>query len=358
VPVHTHRWSSVVYVASASDFIRRDGEGNSLLNSRTAGPPPATPTVQWTELLPPHSVENISNHHGIERTGGNKESVAVTQNVELLASYWTIAGGAMPHTDHEYSPFDFKDRVEAAARAGFKGMGIWHADLDHILKSGSLKEMKRILDDNGMKYLELEFLKDWFVDGEKKKQSDIEKKKLLEASAALDAKHIKVGDFDRTICPMPRLIESFAQLCTEAANYGATIGFELMPFAMIDTLKDALAMVEGAGAKNGGIILDTWHLAKLGIPFEEVARMPKRYLISVELNDGTYQAPWSLFEDTINHRRLCGEGEFEVPRFIECVLKTGYTGPFGIEVLCQELRQMPLGELTARAFSTTMSQFS
>jgi sugar phosphate isomerase/epimerase len=80
--------------------------------------------------------------------------------MELLASYWTIAGGAMPHTDHEYSPFDFKDRVEAAARAGFKGMGIWHADLDHILERRSLKEMKQILDDNGMKYLELEFLRD------------------------------------------------------------------------------------------------------------------------------------------------------------------------------------------------------
>lgn len=281
----------------------------------------------------------------------------VTQNVELLASYWTIAGGAMPHTDREYSPFDFKDRVEAAARAGFKGLGIWHADLDHTLKSRSLKEMKQILDDNGMKYLELEFLRDWFVDGEGKKQSDVEKKKLLEAAAALRAKHLKVGDFDRTKTPMPRLIESFAELCADAAKYGATIGFELMPFAMIDTLKDALSMVEGAGAKNGGIILDTWHVAKLGIPYEGVARMPKQYLTSVELNDGTYEAPWSLFEDTINHRRFCGEGEFEVKRFIECVWKTGYTGPFGIEVLSQELRQKPLEEMTRRAFQTTMSQF-
>ena len=33
----------------------------------------------------------------------------------------------------EYSTFDFKDRVQAVAKAGFKGMGIWHADLDHIL---------------------------------------------------------------------------------------------------------------------------------------------------------------------------------------------------------------------------------
>ena len=58
----------------------------------------------------------------------------MTNNVELLASYWTLAGGAQPHTDKEYSPFDFKDRVEAAARAGFKGVGIWHADLIHTLK--------------------------------------------------------------------------------------------------------------------------------------------------------------------------------------------------------------------------------
>ena len=279
------------------------------------------------------------------------------QNVELLASYWTLAGGARPHTDQEYSTFEFKDRVAAAAKAGFKGVGIWHADLYHTLGRRSLKEMKQILDDNGMKHVELEFLRDWFVDGEKKKQSDIEKGKLFEASAALNANHVKVGDFERTACPMPRLIECFAALCAEAVKYGAKIGFELMPFAMIDTLKDAIAMVEGAGAKNGGIILDTWHVAKLGIPYEEVARMPGQYLISVELNDGTHKAPWSLFEDTINHRRFCGEGEFEVPRFIECVQKTGYAGPYGIEVLSEELRQLPLEEVTARAFKTTMAQF-
>jgi sugar phosphate isomerase/epimerase len=281
----------------------------------------------------------------------------VKQNVELLASYWTLAGGALPHTDKEYSTFDFRDRVEAAAKAGFKGMGIWHADLHHTLKKRSLKEMKQILDDNGMKYVELEFLRDWFLDGEKKKQSDIEKKKLLEASAALNAKHLKVGDFEHANYVMPHLIESFATLCADAAKYGATIGFELMPFSMIDTLKDALAMVEGAGAKNGGIILDLWHLAKLNTPYEEVARMPARYLVGVEINDGTFEAPWSLYEDTINHRRLCGEGEFDIRGFIDSVRRAGYTGPYGIEVLSQELRQKPLEEVTSRAFTTTMAQF-
>jgi sugar phosphate isomerase/epimerase len=277
--------------------------------------------------------------------------------VELLASYWTIAGGALPHTDKEYSPFDFKARAESAARAGFKGMGIWHADLFHILETRTLKEMKQILDDNGLEHLELEFLSDWFLEGEQKKQSDIMKKKLLSAAEALGARHLKVGDFLKQITPMPQLIDAFAALCADAANHGTRIVFELMPFAMISTLQDALAMVEGAGAKNGGIAFDLWHIAKLRIPYEEVARVPLKYMLSVEINDGTFEAPWSLHEDTINHRRFCGEGEFDVKGFVAALRKAGYAGPWGIEVLSEELRKKPLEELTTRAFKTTMAQF-
>ena len=277
--------------------------------------------------------------------------------VDLLASYWTISGGALPHTDHEYSPLDFKDRVEAAARAGFKGFGLWHADLDHVLERRSLQEMKQIFDDNGITHIELEFLTDWFLDGERKKQSDRRKQLLLTAAEALGAHHVKVGDFFREHTPMPRLIEAFATLCADAAQHGTLIGFELMPFAMLDTLQDSLTMVEGSGAKNGGISFDLWHIVKLGIPYAEVARVPASYIISAELNDGTFEAPWDLHEDTINHRRLCGEGEFDVRGFIECLRSAGYEGPWGIEVLSEELRKLPLSELVTRAFDTTIRNF-
>ena len=57
----------------------------------------------------------------------------MAKQVQLVASYWTLAGGAEPHTDHEYSDFSFQQRVRAAAEAGFSGFGIWHADLEHTL---------------------------------------------------------------------------------------------------------------------------------------------------------------------------------------------------------------------------------
>jgi sugar phosphate isomerase/epimerase len=281
----------------------------------------------------------------------------VGENVELIASYWTIAGGADPHTDHEYSVFDFKDRVEACARAGFNGFGIWHADLAYTLQRRSLAEMKRILDGNGMKYIEMEFIGDWFLTGEKKKKSDLVKRDLFAAADVLGATHIKAGDFFHTDTPMPQIIESFAALCQDAAAHGVRIVYELMPFAMIDTLAGALTMLKGANAKNGGILFDLWHLAKMGVRHEEIARFPLEYFFAVELNDGTFKAPWSLHEDTINHRRLCGEGEFDIRGFLDAVRKAGYRGPFGIEVLNQDLRKRPLEELATRSFRTTMARF-
>jgi sugar phosphate isomerase/epimerase len=279
-------------------------------------------------------------------------------NFDLLGSYWTLAGGgAEPHTDHEYCPWDLRERAEAASRAGFTGMGIWHADLEYTLKKHSLQEIKKILDGNGIRHIELEFLGAWFLDGEEKKQSDILRKKFFEAADVLRPHHLKVGHFVKTQATMQKTIDAFAELCADAAKHGLPIGYEMMPFCDIDSVEKAMQLVEGSGAKNAGICLDLWHIAKLKIPYEKVATIPLNRITSIEINDGTHECPWSLHEDTINHRLLCGEGQFEPKRFVSTMLKTGYNGPWGIEVLNGELRKKPLNEIVTSAYKTTRAQF-
>jgi sugar phosphate isomerase/epimerase len=272
---------------------------------------------------------------------------------DLMNLYWSSAG-IFPG-EGEISPHDFRARVESAARAGFKGVGIWHTDLESTLTRLSLRDMKTILDDNDIKYLELEFLTDWFLDGGRKAESDNRKRRLLEASAALDAKHVKIGDFYNTPCPMPRIIEAFATLCKEAEDYGAVIGFEFMASAMIDNWKDARALVESAGAKNGGLIIDIVHVVNIGISYAEISQLPLPYLINVELNDGAL--PGSPHHDPSRARRFCGEGEFDIKGFIACIDGMGYTGPWAVEVFSQELTKLPLDQLNQRAFATTVAQF-
>ena len=276
----------------------------------------------------------------------------MTNPVELMCLYWTTAG-IFPGQG-EISRFDFRDRVEAAARAGFKGIGIWHTDLEHILVHRTLREMKAILDDNSMQYLELEFLTDWFLEGARRVESDNRRKRLFEASAALQAKHVKVGDFYNAVVPMPRLVEAFAGLCREAGQFGATIGFEVMGCSMIDNLPDAIRLVKSAGANNGGLILDIYQMVHQGWTFAQIKRIPLKYLLSVELNDGVLPGHP---DDDPGGRRFCGTGEYDIRGLIKCVQGMGYQGPWAVEVMAERLAVLPLEALARRAFETTMAEF-
>ena len=280
---------------------------------------------------------------------------------ELIASYWTLGGGALPHTDKEYSTFEFKTRVEHAAKAGFKGIGLWHADIAHVTNTRSLREMRKILDDNGMKHIEIEFLADWFFEpGERRTASDATRRMLLEAAEVLGGRHVKVGDFWKTDVPMPKLIEEFATLCKDAENHGTKIGYEMMPFSKIDSLERARELMTGAGAKNSGIIFDLWHIVKLGIPYEKVWQFPKEYFLGLEINDGYLKnlPTTDLVEETTQYRRLCGQGEFDIKGFLAYLPKSPYKGPVGIEVLSKELRPIPLEKAAKLAYDTTAAQFA
>jgi sugar phosphate isomerase/epimerase len=284
----------------------------------------------------------------------------MTPEVDLLASYWTLAVGAVPHTGPEYSSVDFRVRVEEAARAGFTGIGLWHADLEYSLQRYSLADMKKILTDNGIRHVELEFLTGWFKDGEEKAQSDVTKTLLFKAAAALGARAIKVGDFTNQKCPMPKLIERFAGLCREAQDYGTRIAFEMMPFSIISSLKDALTLAQGTDARNGGIFFDLWHMVKLNIPYDAVASFPAQYRIGMEINDGfsrEHSIP-DMVEETTGHRQLCGDGEFDIRTFVTKVRAAGWTGPWGIEVLNKKLRQEDIHTLAPKVYRTTIAQFT
>ncbi len=60
-PVHTHCWPGVFYVRSWSDFIRRDGDGNIMADSRKNEALAEPPTTLWLDALEPHTLENVGD---------------------------------------------------------------------------------------------------------------------------------------------------------------------------------------------------------------------------------------------------------------------------------------------------------
>jgi sugar phosphate isomerase/epimerase len=282
-------------------------------------------------------------------------------DIELVNLYWTSAGPVDVHYGREWSTFDWRDRCAHAARVGFAGLGLWHADVSHQLETRTLAEMKQIFDDAGLRYLEVEFLADFFAppDAPARLESDRLRRQLFETAAAFDAHHIKVGNIPGTPCELGRLTEEFAQLCEDAANHtDAKVAYEFMPFDVnINTVETALALVTDADADNGGLAIDTWHMSKLDIAPEALRRIPPRFLTWVELSDGRFQDMEDRIDETINHRRLPGEGEFDIPGYVEVLRAIGYPGPWGVEVLSAALRALPIEQEFQRAYDTTAAQF-
>lgn len=282
--------------------------------------------------------------------------------VDLLALYWTVAGPADVHIGREWSTFDWRDRCAEAAKVGFKGLGLWHADIEHQLEGGrTLQEMKQIFDDAGLEYIQIEFLQDfWAEPGDPARQASDERRGLLfDAAATFGAHHIKVGNIPGNPCELERLTEAFAELCQDAANNtDARVVYEFMPFDVnVRTLDAALQVAEGAGQPNGGLAIDTWHMAKLGISPEDLTRIPREYLTWVELSDGQVEDMEDPVDETVNHRKLPGEGEFDIPGYVEACIEAGYEGPWGVEVLSEELRSLPIEQEFKRAYETTAAQF-
>lgn len=61
VPMHSHRWPSVIHVVSASDFVRYDPQGHVVMDSRTLPSRPKSGDILWSTPLQPHSIQNVGS---------------------------------------------------------------------------------------------------------------------------------------------------------------------------------------------------------------------------------------------------------------------------------------------------------
>src|SRR5487761_2793583 len=60
--VHTHVWGGYLYIISWSDFVRYDGDGSVVLESRDLAEAPKPGTAIWAPPLPPHSLRNVGQN--------------------------------------------------------------------------------------------------------------------------------------------------------------------------------------------------------------------------------------------------------------------------------------------------------
>jgi sugar phosphate isomerase/epimerase len=140
-----------------------------------------------------------------------------------------------------------------------------------------------------------------------------------------------------------------AGLAAQAEGVGARLGLEFFPWSNVKTLHDGLRLVEATGHDAAGVVIDAWHIERAHTPVADLASVPLHRIVGVELNDADPDVVGTLFEDTVHRRRYCGEGSFDLPGIVAALRTAGWTGPWGVEILSEEHRSLPVRDALERA---------
>ena len=284
------------------------------------------------------------------------------QNRGLLATCWTWSGNSAPAVADEMSPLSIEERVRAGREAGWEGVGIVHADLVRIRDGIGYPALRRLLDDNGVHHVELEFITNWWADGSLRTASDVIRRDLFAAAADLRVETIKVAaqltSFGAAGAPVPmeQFAHAFDALAADAAEHGVRVAVEPMPMSNLRSIGEGAELVRSVSHPNGGLVVDSWHVSRGGTAYEDLERvLDIDQVFVVELADADRDVRGSLWDDAVHNRRNPGEGDLGMPAFVATMHRAGWRGIWGVEIISDDQRALPVTEAVARTRDATLS---
>jgi sugar phosphate isomerase/epimerase len=277
--------------------------------------------------------------------------------VTLGAGDLVLCSGTLPR----HTPF--RDRVEAAAAAGYRAVSLWGRDYDAARHEGySDADLVALLDDHGLAVAELDPAWWWTpgadafsippeldpVDVFRFGESD-----LFRIGAVLGARSVNAVDVVGGDWGVGEAAESFARLCDRAAEFGLLVHLEWLAWSRIPNLATAVEVVTLADRPNGGLNIDTWHCARTRTNPADLLMVPGERVLAVQIDDGPAQPEENLIEATLHERLLPGEGAFDLVGYLDALWQIEAGVPIGVEVFSDQLHALGAREAAVRAAAAT-----
>jgi sugar phosphate isomerase/epimerase len=267
-----------------------------------------------------------------------------SRGYDLVASFFTLTGAGFG----EPPRYSFVERCRAAAEAGFTGIGLHVDDLSRTVASGlDVDAMRAVLAETGLRVTEIEFLGGWALHED---AASLERTiSGIEAVAdAFGGRHVSAGEFRGGIPFDPEgAATRLDEIARRLDQRGLLIAVEAFPWSALARPATVPDLLRRTRSRNLGQLIDVWHFYNNGGDPDALTGP----VVAVQLNDGP-----RVYEDYLLHaraaRKLPGEGELDITALLQAVHRTGFTGPWCVEVNTPEFRSLPVDEAARRAAAT------
>lgn len=216
-----------------------------------------------------------------------------------------------------HHPLD--DRIRVAGVAGYAGIGLFAGQYGQLLASGwSPGRVHDLLDEACVVLDQVEVLSGWGAATPSDGYWQFEQL-VWNMVDEFGASYVQtIGPYEGSVADAA---DRFGALCDRAADHGATVGLEFLPFTNIVDADQAVAIVEAADRPNGGVCLDIWHHARGADDLEMLRRLPPELIVRVQMNDGPKVPKIDDYkDDCLRFRVPPGTGQFDVDAVVAVVL--------------------------------------
>ncbi len=283
-------------------------------------------------------------------------SAAMIGDPGLVASFFTLSGAGFAEPPRN----SFIERCEAAAAAGFTGIGLHVDDLPRTIAAGvDVTEMQAVLKNNGLTLVEIEFLAGWALSNGRNGGISPALAEIEAVADALGGRQVSAGEFtgDTSLNTEDALNGAAKALRANAdrlAERGLLVALESFPWSALTNTGIAIDLLRRAEAPNAGLLIDVWHFYNGGGHPDQLVDLPCAGITGFQLNDGP------LVHDNFQQharaeRQLPGEGELDVVGLIHAARRAGFTGPYCVESNTPEFRRLPVAEAARRAADAATS---
>lgn len=237
---------------------------------------------------------------------------------------------------------DLETDIRSAAAAGFELVELRSNKLYEHLKTHTVEDLKRLLDENNIKVLSINTLEHitWRSDEDRAAILD-ECRTLAEIAAAIECPYILSvpGALRQGPKTDEETIEESVAMLNELADiaepFGIKIGFEFLGEAnnSVQTLDLGSKIVDQVGRESVGNVIDTYHFYAGGSSFEALEDLDPKKLFIFHINDAE-DLPKADLNDS--KRLYPGLGILPIREMKAVLDKIGYDGPASIEIFRPE----------------------